>query len=398
MDYEKIVAKLIRYGEDFDRESLKMTLPLVNINNTCFANVVLQALFHTQPLKEEFINGKFGEVLKHLDNKEFMLTLCYINMSLRIWINDTDNIEPYIPNSFIKEMRKNLPLYEWGYHHDAQETLIWVLNSFHECLSKPIIHRIEGEPKNKLDIMRVEATRQWANNYAIGNNSNNNNNNNNSNNNNSNSNNNVKEYRSIYSIILRIFGGQFLERLNCEICNEIKYNYVSFLTSELAINAETIEELLENQCNLEKLDRDNVWFCEKCKLKTQPYRRMSYWTLPEVLIISLKRFSYEKVNNEYYTKKIRTKVLYSPTEYLDMDKYLSNSLSETKYLLYAIVCHRGNLDNGHYYAYCRNLGLGIKESIWLKYNDEKVECVESLDDLVNEDAYILFYQRIDTLK
>lgn len=153
---------------------------------------------------------------------------------------------------------------------------------------------------------------------------------------------------------------------------------------------------MKNQCNLERLDKDNVWFCEKCKLNTQPYRRMSYWTLPEILIFSLKRFSYEKMNDEYYSKKILTKVLYSPMEYLDMDEYLSNSLSETKYLLYAIVCHKGNLNNGHYYAYCRN--LGSKESIWLKYNDEKVDGVDNLDDLVNEDAYILFYQRIDTLK
>lgn len=233
MDYEKIIGKLFIDAKNFDDEDeFKMTLPLVNINNTCFVNVVLQALFHTMPLKEIFINGKFNEVLKHLDNKALMLTLSYINMSFKVWVNSIDNIEPYIPNLFVKELRKNLPLYEWGYHHDAQETLIWVLNIFHECLSKSIIHRIEGEPRNKLDKMRVDAIQQWANNYKNNNstNSSNSNSKNSNNSNNINSNNgNNNEYRSMYSNILKIFGGQFLERLNCEGCNEIKHNYVSFL-------------------------------------------------------------------------------------------------------------------------------------------------------------------------
>lgn len=426
----------------------KKSLGLDNINNTCFVNVVLQALLHTMPLTTCLLEGKFEEIAQHLSpdetqntsrilpseashilqeaesEKQIMLLLYYIKINSKIWtISTTESyhnerlIDSIRPSNFIREMREHLPLYEWGRQHDAQETLIWLLNSFHDCLSRLVVHRIEGEPSNKLDKMRIEATLQWANNYkkqssqkadisqkATFQKAHD-----------TSSKSQVEillrdkylEYQSEYSRILKIFGGQFLERLNCEGCNEINHKYVSFLTSELALPKDSgekekyekdeisIEKLLEHQCSLEKLDAENCWTCDKCKIKNEPFRRMSYWQLPQILILSLKRFSYEQVGNDFYSKKINTIITYDPFNFLDMDPYLSNSLSETKFVLYAIICHRGTLDGGHYYAFCRN--LNSEKPVWFKYNDDEVSVVKHLDQLITKDAYILFYQRLDTL-
>jgi ubiquitin C-terminal hydrolase len=441
MNAEKILESFIKKGQN-NLVLSNTSLPLVNIFNTCFVNVVLQALFHTMPLTTCLLKGNFQEALQHLDDPRIMLFISYIQMNDWIWTHDhqkgaQDEDKVLMrPANFVNEMRKYLPLYDWGRQHDAQETLIWVLNVFHDCMSRLVVHRIEGEPCNKLDRMRIEATLQWANNYKgtkkYGKNKEYNKEEEKDKEGGVGAGvgvgvgvgqepkeqievllrNKVLEYKSEYSSILKIFGGQFLERLNCEGCNEINHKYVSFLSSELAIPTNNdegslesldslgpdeinIEELLEHQCSLEKLDAENLWTCDKCNVKNRPFRRMSYWQLPQVLILSLKRFSYEQIGSNFISKKINTKVIYDPFGFLDMDPYLSNSLSETKYVLYAIICHSGTLNSGHYYAYCRN--LRAKKPIWLKYNDEEITNVTNLDCLITNHAYVLFYQRFDTL-
>ena len=50
----------------------------------------------------------------------------------------------------------------------------------------------------------------------------------------------------------------------------------------------------------EKLGEDNTWFCPQCKEDRQAFKKFDLWRLPEVVIIHLKRFSY----NSYSRDKI----------------------------------------------------------------------------------------------
>ena len=52
----------------------------------------------------------------------------------------------------------------------------------------------------------------------------------------------------------------------------------------------------------ETLDRDNLWYCSKCKEHVQATKTMQLMRLPEVLILHLKRFEW---NNIFFSEKVR---------------------------------------------------------------------------------------------
>jgi ubiquitin C-terminal hydrolase len=381
---EDILSKMPENIEDvtMDTFRLKGYQPLININNTCFVNVMLQALFHTVPLAKALLEGKYKKQASTVKDKKLLLLLHFVKMNYVVWTTNT----LIRPSMFIHELAENLPGYELGHQHDAHEALIWLLDVFHECMSKTVVFEIGGVPQKKIDLMKIEAVKQWAQHYRSKEDR---------------ADSNVDPFRTQYSQILDIFGGQYLERVNCEdpSCNFINYKYASFLSSELQIQdtrpgnldgpqvriIESIEEALNHHCSLEKLDADNQWTCEKCKKKTQPYRRISYWKLPEILIIGLKRFRYEKKNGEFRSVKITHMVKYDPV--LNMDPYVSNSFTSSTYKLYGVICHRGEPEIGHYYAYCMDV-----DGKWFYYNDDIVRPVDA-SKVVTADAYVLCYQR-----
>jgi hypothetical protein len=63
-----------------------------------------------------------------------------------------------------------------------------------------------------------------------------------------------------------------------------------------------------------------------------------------------------------------------------------------KYDLCGIVFHYGTMSGGHYTASC----LNSETKQWYDYNDSQVNEISDLNSLVNQNAYILVYQRRDT--
>ena len=61
-----------------------------------------------------------------------------------------------------------------------------------------------------------------------------------------------------------------------------------------------LKECLKLYTSQEKLGADDAWYCPKCKEHQQATKKFDLWMLPEILIISLKRFSY----NRYWRDKI----------------------------------------------------------------------------------------------
>ncbi len=55
------------------------------------------------------------------------------------------------------------------------------------------------------------------------------------------------------------------------------------------------------------------------------------------------------------------------------------------YSLFSVIIHEGSLDNGHYYAFCK------EGEEWFEFNDEKVNAITKDRVLDNKAAYILFY-------
>lgn len=69
------------------------------------------------------------------------------------------------------------------------------------------------------------------------------------------------------------------------------------------------------------LGADNTWYCPQCKEHQRAKKRMELWTLPDVLIVHLKRFSQDR----WHRHKVTTLVDF-PFEGLDLGRYVPNSL------------------------------------------------------------------------
>jgi len=144
-----------------------------------------------------------------------------------------------------------------------------------------------------------------------------------------------------------------------------------------------LAECLQLYTSQEKLGMDDAWRCPRCKELRQATKKFDLWMLPEVLIISLKRFSY----NRFLRDKIDVLVDF-PLKGLDMTPYvIAPTHGKSIYDLIAVSNHYGGMGGGHYTAYGKNR----KDSKWYYFDDNNV--TEATGKVVTSAAYVLFYQR-----
>ncbi|CAN1171125.1 Ubiquitin carboxyl-terminal hydrolase 8, partial [Linum perenne] len=136
----------------------------------------------------------------------------------------------------------------------------------------------------------------------------------------------------------------------------------------------------------EPLGPEDMWYCPGCKEHRQASKKLDLWRLPEILVIHLKRFSY----NQYMKNKLETLVDF-PTDDLDLETYISykNEQLSHRYVLYAISNHFGSMGGGHYTAFVHHGG-----DRWYDFDDSHVSPV-SRDKIKSSAAYVLFYRRVE---
>jgi len=135
----------------------------------------------------------------------------------------------------------------------------------------------------------------------------------------------------------------------------------------------------------EKLSPNDPWFCPKCKKHREATKKLDLWKLPEVLIVHLKRFQY----NRYSRDKLNTLVDF-PTDTLDLSEFVTNPADRhVIYELYAVSNHSGGLGGGHYTAYAKNK----EDNRWYNFNDSFASEAQDTSRIVSSSAYVLFYRR-----
>ena len=156
-------------------------------------------------------------------------------------------------------------------------------------------------------------------------------------------------------------------------------------------SAVSIEKCLDLFSAKEQLDPQNEWYCNKCKEHQRAFKKIDIWSLPKILIIQLKRFSYKNI---IFREKLETFIDF-PLEDLDLSKFVKGPIDEKEppiYNLMGISQHFGVLGGGHYTAVCKNPNNGK----WYNFDDKHVsEAGEKR--LKTSAAYLLFYQRKDTI-
>ncbi|MBN3271197.1 UBP31 hydrolase, partial [Polyodon spathula] len=172
----------------------------------------------------------------------------------------------------------------------------------------------------------------------------------------------------------------------------------------------TLSQCFQLYTKEEQLAPDDAWRCPHCKQLQQGSIKLNLWTLPDVLILHLKRFRQEGNRR----MKMQNMVKF-PLTGLDMTPHvvkrsqsswslpshwspwrrpygLGRDPEDYLYDLYAVCNHHGTMHGGHYTAYCKNSVDGQ----WYCFDDSDVQPIAD-EDLCKQTAYILFYQRRTTI-
>ncbi|XP_053233347.1 ubiquitin carboxyl-terminal hydrolase 4 isoform X1 [Podarcis raffonei] len=147
-----------------------------------------------------------------------------------------------------------------------------------------------------------------------------------------------------------------------------------------------LKDCIELFTTMETLGEHDPWYCPNCKKHQQATKKFDLWSLPRILVVHLKRFSY----NRYWRDKLDTVVEF-PIRDLNMSEFVCDpAASPYVYDLIAVSNHYGGMGVGHYTAYAKNKVNGK----WYYFDDSSVSPA-SEDQIVTKAAYVLFYQRRD---
>ncbi|XP_035750711.1 ubiquitin carboxyl-terminal hydrolase 4 [Egretta garzetta] len=145
-----------------------------------------------------------------------------------------------------------------------------------------------------------------------------------------------------------------------------------------------LRDCIELFTTMETLGEHDPWYCPNCKKHQQATKKFDLWSLPRILVVHLKRFSYSR----YWRDKLDTVVEF-PIRGLNMSEFVCDPRAGSYvYDLIAVSNHYGAMGAGHYTAYAKNK---VNDK-WYYFDDSSVS-VASEDQIVTKAAYVLFYQR-----
>ena len=317
---------------------------LVNLGNTCFINSAIQCLSHTtilnKILKDKIDNNNLN------NNIESLLVTEWINLYDLMWSSNCI----IKPGRFLLNMKKvaknkNRELFLGHQQNDISEFLIFCLDCFHESIKRKVNMKVSGKIENERDKLAKKCYNMIK-----------------------------KIYNDEYSEIISMFYG-----IHISIVSSLESNYLNktpepFIFLNLEIIGNDIYDCIDNYTKEETMP-EKLTVNEKTNKKENVKKRILFWSLPNILIITLKRFNN---NNNKIKKNINI-----PIENLDLNKYVIGYENDNIYNLYGICNHIGNgMNFGHYTAYVK-----VKNKKWFCFDDNNVNEI----NVKTNDAYCLFY-------
>lgn len=343
--------ELVQPRETYHKKGLS---GLYNLGNKCFMNSIIQCLSNSLKLTDYFLSNRHVIDDPEYQNKkkrEFSFLMSYVYLLQHIW----EKNQLLKPKSFSEAFKFVVEKYAQPTQQDSHECLIYLLDTLHTSLAYEIEVEINGEAKNKTDELVKQSIEAWK-----------------------------SFYEKKYSFIIDCFYGMMHNETTCTNCKFVDQTFEPFNVLSIDIPTEQANVNLDDCLNKFFTDNAHVstWNCEKC-IKKGCSRNYKIWTLPDYLIIHLKRFKDNVTKNtslvDYPIEDLNLTTHFSPDK-MDPNNYI--------YTLYAINYHEGNLDSGHYWSACKNI-----DNNWYLFNDGNTSRYHNINDLISNDAYILFYHR-----
>ncbi|KAJ5776505.1 uncharacterized protein N7511_001516 [Penicillium nucicola] len=359
---------------------------LTNFGVTCYMNSTIQCLSATVMLSRFFIDNRFRYyVQKNWKGSQGVMPGLYANLTRSLWKNDVEVIMPTSFRNFCGRLNR-----EWAIdrQQDAKEFFDFVVDCLHEDLNinwqrtplRPLTFSEEMQ-RERMPVGRVSKI-EWD-----------------------------RYCHREESFISSLFAGQHASRLRCTTCKKTSTTYEAFYSISVEIpvdGAGDIYDCLRSYCQEEMLSGDEVWKCPHCKCKRMATKQIIITRAPQILVVHFKRFSASKTQS---ARKIHTPIEF-PLHGLRMDDFVISYPSAPQdprapppmgatvppftYDAFAVLRHIGSsMGSGHYISLVRD----AERQCWRKFDDERAtdfnpRDLRSRDRLQNEQAYIVFYERV----
>jgi len=192
-----------------------------------------------------------------------------------------------------------------------------------------------------------------------------------------------KFYKDKTSYINEKFNGSYITVIKCLECEYKSITYEPFTTINIQVDKSIVSGISElfTKTEVDKTSPE-AWKCHNCKKNVNSAKCTKIWTLPEVLVITLKRYD-DSMNKITDAIQINKKIIFNKKNIISDPDLSAN------YKLHAIGLHHGNYGAGH----CTTLKYDDKINKIYHINDEKISTIEEVDQqlLHNKEAYIVVY-------
>jgi ubiquitin C-terminal hydrolase len=350
----------------FEKYKDKGLSGLTNLGNTCFLNSTMQVLSHTYELNN-FL--EMSTYKNKLNNKyDSALLIEWDELRKLLW-KENCIVSPF---KFVKTVQKLATLkgqdmFTGFNQNDLPEFLIFVTDCFHNAISREVNMTINGKIENEKDEIAVKCFER------------------------------IKQmYQNEYSEIWKIFYGMHVSILeNVLTGKKISITPEPFFIINLPIPLNNKCPSLLDCFNLyveyELMDGENSIEIEESGEKVSAKKSISFWSLPQILVIDIKRFN---MTNKINTMKKNQVMVDFPLENLDLSEYvIGYDKSSYVYDLYGVCNHSGSLLGGHYTAFVKNIN-----NKWYHYNDTTVSEVKIEEQIKTPKAYCFFYRKRELQK